>query len=229
MHSGMCLRDVGHCNNYMWKQLLSPNLAIEYTGGLCLKAVRQAFGINAKHATASDDWESSKRLGKSHAEMAPKGFSVPVHFSLGDEPAGHIAIYLPDGRVASSTKSGTHQGLYIHPDIQDLIDIYARYHKSCTYLGWSEVVEDVAVITAQGGDTMLDELTVRRAVEGEYLAHTGKLPPQSTIDQKVNYCMSVGGFGQFFDDIHEIEVSEVQDPEVVEKAKKYDEIGQKYY
>lgn len=125
-----------------YQQITNPNLNITYTGGWCLKAVRDAFGIGARYATATDDWNS----GNQHKEQPPGGLSVPVYFSLGTEPAGHVAIHLPDGKVASSTLSGTHKPLYIHPNMADMIRIYAKANRSCTYLGWSEEVNNVPVV-----------------------------------------------------------------------------------
>lgn len=128
-------------------QLRSPDLGISYTGGLCLQAVREAFSVPAKYVRAIDDWNSGDR----QTGTIPNGVAVPVYFSLGLEPAGHVAIRLPDGRIASSTQNGTHKGLYIHPDIKDLIAVYAKYNKSCTYLGWSTKVNDVPVVQLNQG------------------------------------------------------------------------------
>lgn len=133
----------------MYTQLRQPDLGITYKGGWCLDAVRRAYGIGAKYGTAMADWNS----GNKRHEPPPRGFSVPVYFSLGNEPAGHIAISLPDGKVASSTQAGTHKGLYIHPNLNDLIRIYSVANKGCTYLGWSTEVNDVKVIDT-GGSTM---------------------------------------------------------------------------
>lgn len=129
-------------------QLRNPNLNITYVGGFCLAAVRDAFGIDSKYTTAMEDWQS----GNQHKEAPPTGFAVPIYLSLGKEPAGHIAISLPDGRVASSTQAGTHQGLYIHPNLDDLVRVYAGANGGASYLGWSEEVNDVNVI--EGGSSM---------------------------------------------------------------------------
>src|SRR5690242_13305784 len=112
----------------MYQQLKQPNLDITYTGGWCLLAVRQAFSIPIKYASAMQDW----RNGNQHLEPPPNGVAVPIYFDIGSTPDGHVAISLGDGRIASSTLAGTHKGLYIHPSLNDLTRTYARYNKSCT-------------------------------------------------------------------------------------------------
>lgn len=147
----------------MWTQLITPNLGIAYTGGWCLKAVADAFSIPAnspnRYASAIDDWNAEKAAGHTHSELPPKGVYVPVYFTLGTVPAGHVAISLPDGRVASSTQEGNHQGLYIHPNLNHLINLYAKYNGSCTYLGWSETVDKLRVVNQtdqRGGNQVTD-------------------------------------------------------------------------
>lgn len=144
-----------------WKQLRQPDLGVTYEGGMCLKACREVFGIPAKYGTAMQDWNS----GVKYTSAPPPGVAVPVYFSLGTEPAGHIAIHLPNGRVASSTQNGIHKGLYIHPNMADLVRIYAKYNGSCTYLGWSTEVNDTAVVAEQGAAERMSTST------SDYLQH----------------------------------------------------------
>lgn len=160
-----------------YKQLRTPNLDITYTGGWCLQAVREAFGVAAKYGTAMEDWQS----GNQHVGTPPTGIAVPVYFSLGIEPAGHVAISLPDGRVASSTKNGTHKGLYIHPDLQDLVNIYAKYNQGCTYLGWSTEVNDTPVIEEE--ESMTQEEANVWALTAYESARGGDDPKQWAIDR----------------------------------------------
>lgn len=71
---------------------------------------------------------------------------------------------------------------------------------------------------------MLDELTVRRAVEGaraEFLPD--QRPSQAVIDADVKACLVAGGFGQFFKDIHSA-LPVAGDPIINEKAQKFDQI-----
>jgi murein DD-endopeptidase MepM/ murein hydrolase activator NlpD len=54
-----------------------------------------------------------------------------------------------------------------------------------------------------GENTMLDELAVRRAVEGAYAEFLPEQhPSEEIIDAHVQACRIAGGFGQFFQDIH---------------------------
>lgn len=62
-------------------------------------------------------------------------------------------------------------------------------------------------LNAYGGTPMLDELTIRRAVEGAYLESTNALPPKGIIDQKTTYVMENGGFNQVLGDIFSLGVN----------------------
>lgn len=117
-----------------WIQKRDANWRIPYEGGWCLKYVREAFGTSS-YPRAIDAWNAAQFK---HTDYPPAGITVPVYFSLGKEPAGHIAIRLDDLMVASSTQSGKHPKGYLHKNIQDLINVYAKYNGGCKYLGWSE-------------------------------------------------------------------------------------------
>lgn len=119
-----------------WYQLKDANWRIPYTGGWCLKYVREAFGQPAVYQNATTAWKANDFPRKTG--YPPAGITVPVYFSLGSTPLGHVAIRLDDLMVASSTQSGTHPKGYLHPNIQDLITMYAKYNQGCTYLGWKE-------------------------------------------------------------------------------------------
>lgn len=130
-----------------WQQIITPNLTISYTGGWCLQAVQNAFGTAHPYSSAMQDWLSGENGHGNHdGELPPAGVYVPVYFSLGDEPRGHIAISMPNGWVASSTLPGVNKGLYIHPSLAALISMYAKYNEGCHYLGWSEGVGNEAVV-----------------------------------------------------------------------------------
>lgn len=102
-------------------------------------------------------WNANPGGGNHPGELPPSGLTVPVYFSLGDVANGHVAISLDDGSVASSTQPGLHPQGFIHPNLQNLINVYAKYNGGCTYLGWSEYVGTVRVVQpenqpTQGGD-----------------------------------------------------------------------------
>ena len=88
-----------------YQQLRSPNLDITYTGGYCLKAVQDAFGTPHRYPSAMDDWNANE--GNHPGELPPAGHFVPVYFSLGNEPAGHIATLLNIGRMIVALPSWT--------------------------------------------------------------------------------------------------------------------------
>jgi len=159
-----------------WKQLRDADMTVGYTGGWCLKYVQDAFHTDHISPTAAADWE---RQPAKHYDLPPLGITVPVYFSLGNVPAGHIAIRLDDGYVASSTLSGDHSAPYYHPSLDDLIAVYGKYNGGCTYLGWGEYVGSVHVVewvpdvvTATADQVKQDYLDIlERPVDADGLQH----------------------------------------------------------
>jgi hypothetical protein len=125
------------------RQLITPNPHIPCQPGWCLQYVRQAFNLPAAYPTATAAWEASS--SKHRDRKFPAGVWVPVWFSLANEPAGHVALMAPDGSVYSTSDLGTvpHQ----HLDLSDLMNYYARYGMTLTYLGWTEDVAGYPVLT----------------------------------------------------------------------------------
>ena len=132
-----------------YTQVTLPNYDIPYTGGLCEKYVENTVGLNGVYPSATAAWNADN---VNYYDLPPKGLRVPVYFSLGTNPNGHVAIQLEDGRVASSTQAGYHKTAYIHPNLQDLINVYAKHNGGCTYLGFSGYIGKVEVI--REGDDM---------------------------------------------------------------------------
>jgi len=128
------------------RQIVTPNPHIPCQPGWCLQYVRQAFGLPARHPTATAAWEAS--TSKHRDRNFPKGAWLPVWFSLANEPAGHVALMAPDGTVFSTSDLGSvpHQ----HLDLSDLMNYYARYDMTLTYLGWTEDVAGYPVLAADG-------------------------------------------------------------------------------
>lgn len=136
-------------------QLIIPNYNIPYTGGYCEKFIENTTGQNGVWGAAvtpvppysyTGAWESNFGNGNHPNEKPPKGLRVAVYFSLGSNPEGHVALQLEDGRVASSTQAGYHTTAYIHPNMQDLINVYAKANNGCKYLGYSEYIGKLKVI-----------------------------------------------------------------------------------
>lgn len=129
-----------------YAQALTPNPNIPCKPGWCLQYVRQAYGLPGVHPTATAGWNAS---GTKHQDRSfPAGCWVPVWFSLTNEPAGHVALLAPDGSVYSTSDLTTTP--HHHPDLDDLIRYYAYYGMPLGYLGWTEDIEDTAVITGAG-------------------------------------------------------------------------------
>ena len=126
----------------IYQQVINANPNVPYTGGWCLAAVQDAFNTDHPYPSAMAQWQNG---GSRHVGRPPLGIDVPVFFSMSNEPAGHVAVHLKDGRVASSSKAGKHSSLYIHDSIDDLIGFYAPYHR-LVLLGWSEVVGTKQVV-----------------------------------------------------------------------------------
>jgi hypothetical protein len=148
----------------LFKQLRDAIWRVAYIGGWCLKFVQDAFGTDHPYPSANASWDANFGNGNHPGELPPAGVTVPIYFSLGNVPAGHVAISLDDGSVASSTQGGSHAEGFIHPNLQNLIDTYAKYNGGCTYLGWSEYVGSVQVVSqnqvnqpSQGGTDMAEK------------------------------------------------------------------------
>lgn len=139
-----------------WKQVRDADMNVGYTGGWCLKYVQDAFGTDHIYPRAIDEWDDTS--ASNHTEVPPLGITVPVFFSLGNVPAGHVAIRLSDGWVASSTQPGVHSTPYYHKSLDDLIAVYGQYNGGCTYLGWSEVVGSEHVVEYQPDGPSADQI-----------------------------------------------------------------------
>lgn len=163
-----------------YTQLIDANWRIPYIGGWCEGYVEGAWGQASlpkqdnngnwytlgQYASAMAKWNANPGNGNHPGELPPVGKTVAVYFSLGSTSAGHTAISLDDGQVASSTQGGVHPQGYIHPNLQDLITMYAKYNNGCTYLGWSEYVGNIRVVQPVAapqtqGDDMIDAATLK--------------------------------------------------------------------
>jgi hypothetical protein len=127
------------------RQLITPTPYIPCQPGWCLQYVRQAFGLPARYATATDAWEAS--TSKHRDRNFPPGLWVPVWYGLADEPAGHVVLRAPDGSVYSTSDLSTTP--HHHPDLADLEDYYAYYGMTLTYRGWTEDVAGYPVLTKE--------------------------------------------------------------------------------
>lgn len=125
----------------VYAQTISPNPQIQCRPGYCLVYVREAFGIAAKYPTAQQGWEASST--KHQDANYPQNAWVPIWFALSDNPAGHVALRQPDGSVWSASHPTSTTP--VHHDSLD--EILAYYNGRLTYLGWTEDIEDVTVVS----------------------------------------------------------------------------------
>lgn len=133
-----------------------------YTGGWCLKAVQECFippDNFKKVGSATEAWQQEVKSGAAQTTLPPLGVDVPIWFSLGTTPLGHITISLSDGRVASSSLEGYHQQMYIHKNITDLLKFYGQGIK---YLGWSCWLEGVQIAKTAGVPNGYEKLATPR-------------------------------------------------------------------
>ena len=161
----------------MWKQNQDASMATGYEGGWCLKFVQDAFGTDHPYATALDAWNNNYGGGNHPNELPPAGKTVPVYFSLGNVPAGHVAISLDDGMVASSTQGGIHSTPYFHQNLDNLIWVYGKYNGGCTYLGWSEYVGTYHVVEWDEPVVAPIEVPVEPPVEPPVVVPVEVIPP----------------------------------------------------
>lgn len=129
-----------------YAQTVTPNPDIPCQPGWCLQYVRQTYGLNGVHPTATAAWEAS--LTQHRDRDFPEGCWVPVWYGLDNEPAGHVVLRAPNGNVYSTSDLGSTP--HLHPDLGDLERYYAYYGMALTYRGWTEDIEDVAVIANFG-------------------------------------------------------------------------------
>jgi len=129
-----------------YTQLITPDPYIRCTPGWCLMYVREAFGLPARHPTATAAWEAS--TSQHRDRNFPAGVAVPVWYGLDREPAGHVVLRMPDGSVYS-TSDNTNTPHH-HPDLADLEAFYAAWGWPLTYRGWTEDVAGFPVITEGG-------------------------------------------------------------------------------
>lgn len=136
-------------------QIITPNPSIDCSPGWCLMYVRETFGIPAKHPTASSGWDSSQYK---HQDLHfPEGMWVPIWFSLANNPSGHVALRAPDGSVWSASHPIRTSPIR-HSSIEDIITYYGN---RLTYLGWTEDVEDVAVLSLDDVIPNADAVTIQ--------------------------------------------------------------------
>lgn len=144
----------------MFKQIISPNPNIACRPGWCLEYVRKTFGLGIVNPTATAAWNASPTK---HRDRNFPAAWVPVWFSVAGVPAGHVALRAPDGSVFSTTNPASTVPRK-HPNLDDLMGVYARAGLPLTYLGWSEDVQGTPVVVWAPDPAPVKLLTVTAAV-----------------------------------------------------------------
>lgn len=76
--------------------------------------------------------------------------------------------------MASSSYAGYHTAPLIYPNLQALINDYAKYNNGCTYLGWSEYIGRQQVVKENSVELIEDAPNWRARVSREFMAHWGR-------------------------------------------------------
>lgn len=130
----------------MATQLIRPNPNIPCTPGYCLQYVRMTFGLNGVYPDATAGWLASPT--KHRDTNFPEGVWIPLWFGIESVPEGHVVLmFTGTGEVWSTTNAGQYTPR-IHPNLDDLMGVYARAGLPLTYRGWTEDIETVTVVDA---------------------------------------------------------------------------------
>lgn len=124
-------------------QLITPDPDIYCRPGWCLQYVREAYGLPARHPSATAAWDASE--SRHRGRDFPPGIWTPVWYGLDTTPLGHVVLLAPDGSVYST--SDLTNTPHHHPDLADLEAYYAYYGMTLTYRGWTEDVAGYPVMT----------------------------------------------------------------------------------
>ena len=127
----------------MFTQTITPNPHIPCEGGMCLKYVRETFGLPGGYPNATAAWNGSKTQHRDR--NFPAGMAVPVWYELEKNVLGHVVLRMPDGSCYST--STYNKFPYHHPSLEHLEAFYAHYDMPLVYRGWTEDVQDIPVIT----------------------------------------------------------------------------------
>lgn len=147
----------------MFTQKITPiPLAPKAEEGMCLQYVRQAYGLPARFASATEAWNNSPSR---HPDRTfPAGVDHPVHYGLASNVNGHIVIRMRDGSVYSTSDLNP-TPLHHHPSLADLEAYYAYYNVPLTYRGWTEDVAGTPVIVDNGSAAIAPQGTIEKEIK----------------------------------------------------------------
>lgn len=123
------------------QQLIQPTLPGKGIVGECLVYARSLYGIGPKYLTALKGWQGAQYKSSG---SPPTDVSVPLWFSWKTD--GHVVVQVPGkGLYSSPMKAG--ENYHIFSSIASV-----ESYLGAKYLGWSEDINDVRVVTE--GDNM---------------------------------------------------------------------------
>ncbi|QED11502.1 membrane associated protein [Arthrobacter phage Qui] len=161
------------------KQLITPTPIIPAQGGWCLQYVRQAYGLPARYASATEAWDKS--TSKHRDRNFPAGLWTPVWYGIAENPLGHVVLLAPDGSCYSTSD---YSGWPVHHNsLADLESFYAYYNLTLQYRGWTEDVAGYAVI----GGTSINANSITKADVEEFLMALPQAKQEMIADRIERY------------------------------------------
>jgi len=148
------------------RQIITPNPHIPCKPGWCLQYVRQTFGLAGVYPSATAGWAASRT--KHRDQNFPAGVWLPLWFFMEHEPLGHVVLRAPDGSIYSTSDLSTTPRH--HPNLAHLMAHYAYWGLPLTYLGWTEDIEDVAVVDGSAGLAYAGTITPIQSEEDDFMA-----------------------------------------------------------
>lgn len=137
------------------KQLVSPNLTVQGKAGWCLWVAQEVWHVPHLYPKAIDAWNA----GNQRTDPLPD-VAVPVYWTFYDRTDGveygHIATYVPNRGIYSSPFNSSF-GSEWYPTIQAVTErVNQIAGANCRYLGWSETLSGVQLVTKEEDMTIPD-------------------------------------------------------------------------
>lgn len=130
------------------QQLVTPNINIRATRGLCLQYVDDAVNAPSRMPTAQMSFNRENANGNVRGGQPPVGLWVPIYFSLNKGAYagyGHVAWAYNHGDWVEIHDSEVHAGARgIYRSIAEILAWFGAF--GMQYLGWSSYVDGVHVV-----------------------------------------------------------------------------------
>ena len=139
------------------QQLREPNLSVKGQAGWCLSVAQDVWGVPHIYPKAIDAWNASSVYN--HPNEQPPNAKVVVYWTYVESGIqyGHIATWIPGQGVYSSPFDVSY-GSQWFAGIDEVTARIRRLDRNCVYLGWSEALSGVRLVsntvTNTGGSTV---------------------------------------------------------------------------